>query len=156
MIRVLLADDSFLTLSILKDLISQDPQIEVIGEAHDGRQAVEMVKLLHPDLLIMDVMMPIMDGLAAVQEIMKICALPILILSADSAASDQSNTFNAIRLGALDVMRKPEGLSGAAWNAFASGLLEQIHTLSRVRVIHHFRSWRKNPVVTPSLSLIHI
>lgn len=147
MIRVLLADDSFLTLSILKDLLGQDPEIEIIGEAYDGRQAVEMVKLLSPDLLIMDVMMPVMDGLTAVQEIMKICALPILILSADSAAGDQSNAFNAIRLGALDVMRKPVGLSGAAWESFASRLLEQIHTLSRVRVIHHFRSPRRSTAV---------
>jgi two-component system chemotaxis response regulator CheB len=143
MIRVLLADDSFLTLSILKDLLAQDPQIEVVGEAYDGRQAVDMVAHYRPDLLIMDVMMPVMDGLTAVQEIMKISALPILILSANKAAGEQSNAFNAIRLGALDVMRKPEGLSGAAWDAFASTLLAQIHTLSRVRVIHHFRTPRK-------------
>lgn len=146
MIRVLLADDSLLTLSILKDLIAQDPKIEVVGEAYDGRQAVEKTAQLRPDLLIMDVMMPVMDGLAAVQEIMSNCALPILILSADSTAGDQSNAFNAIRLGALDVMRKPEGLSGSAWESFASGLLERIHTLSRVRVIHHFRSPRKRAV----------
>jgi two-component system, chemotaxis family, protein-glutamate methylesterase/glutaminase len=149
MIRVLLADDSFLTLSILKDLIAQDPEIEIIGEAYDGRQAVDKVALLRPDLLIMDVMMPVMDGLTAVQEIMKISALPILILSADKSAGEQSNAFNAIRLGALDVMRKPEGLSGAAWDSFASTLLAQIHTLSRVRVIHHFRSPRKTTMVTP-------
>ena len=150
MIRVLLADDSFLTLSILKDLIAQDPKIEVVGEAYDGRQAVDMVAHYRPDLLLMDVMMPVMDGLTAVQEIMKISALPILILSSDRAAGEQSNAFNAIRLGALDVMRKPEGLSGAAWEAFASTLLAQIHTLSRVRVIHHFRSSRKRPAVAPS------
>ena len=149
MIRVLLADDSFLTLSILKDLIAQDPEIEVVGEAYDGRQAVDMVAHYRPDLLLMDVMMPVMDGLTAVQEIMKVSALPILILSSDRAAGEQSNAFNAIRLGALDVMRKPEGLSGAAWEAFASTLLAQIHTLSRVRVIHHFRSSRKRPAVAP-------
>lgn len=151
MIRVLLADDSFLTLSILKDLISQDPEIEVVGEAYDGRQAVDKVAYLRPDLLIMDVMMPVMDGLTAVQEIMKVAALPILILSANRAAGEQSNAFNAIRLGALDVMRKPEGLSGAAWDAFASTLLAQIHTLSRVRVIHHFRSPRSKAAVPPLL-----
>ena len=149
MIRVLLADDSLLTLSILKDLIAQDPQITVVGEAYDGRQAVDKVMQLRPDLLIMDVMMPVMDGLTAVQEIMKVAALPILILSSDSAVGEQSNAFNAIRLGALDVMRKPEGLSGAAWDAFASTLLAQIHTLSRVRVIHHFRSARKRTAATP-------
>lgn len=149
MIRVLLADDSFLTLSILKDLLAQDPEIEVVGEAYDGRQAVDKVAHLRPDLLIIDVMMPVMDGLTAVQEIMKISALPILILSSDSAAGEQSNAFNAIRLGALDVMRKPEGLSGAAWEAFASTLLAQIHTLSRVRVIHHFRSPRRRAAVAP-------
>ncbi len=149
MIRVLLADDSFLTLSILKDLLAQDPQISVVGEAYDGRQAVEKVTQLRPDLLIMDVMMPVMDGLTAVQEIMKVSALPILILSSDSAAGEQSNAFNAIRLGALDVMRKPEGLSGIAWDTFASTLLAQIHTLSRVRVIHHFRSPQRKTVTAP-------
>jgi len=151
MIRVLLADDSSLTLSILKDLIAQDPQIEVVGEAYDGRQAIDKVVQLRPDLLIMDVMMPVMDGLTAVQEIMQTSALPILILSSDSAVGEQSNAFNAIRLGALDVMRKPEGLSGAAWESFSSTLLAQIHTLSRVRVIHHFRSSRKRTVIAPLL-----
>ena len=151
MIRVLLADDSFLTLSILKDLLAQDPEIKIVGEAYDGRQAIEKVAKLRPDLLIMDVMMPVMDGLTAVQEIMKIHALPILILSSDSAVGEQSNAFNAIRLGALDVMRKPVGLSGAAWEFFASTLLAQIHTLSRVRVIHHYRSHRKEAATPPLL-----
>jgi two-component system, chemotaxis family, protein-glutamate methylesterase/glutaminase len=154
MIRVLLADDSLLTLNILKDLLAQDPKIEVVGEAYDGRQAIEKVTQLRPDLLIMDVMMPVMDGLTAVQEIMKIHALPILILSSDSAAGEQSNAFNAIRLGALDVMRKPVGLSGAAWESFATTLLAQIHTLSRVRVIHHFRSHRKAVAPPPPLPAV--
>lgn len=143
MIRVLLVDDSFLTLSILRDLIASDPEIEIVAEAHEGRQAVEKTGKFRPDLVILDVMMPVMDGLTAVREIMADCPTPILILSANTDAGENQNAFNAIRLGALDVMRKPEGLSGSAWEGFATGFLERIHTLSRVKVMHHFRSGRR-------------
>ncbi len=93
---------------------------------------------LRPDLIIMDVQMPVMDGLAAVVEIMADCPTPILVLSASVAPGDSRCAFNAIRHGALDVMGKPQG-GGESLEVIAGQLIEKVKTLARVRVIHHFR-----------------
>lgn len=86
MIRILIADDSELTRVVLRDLLSQDPDVHVVGEVSDGLSAVEQSAKLKPDLVIMDVMMPIMGGLEAVAEIMAATPTPILMLSADRKA----------------------------------------------------------------------
>jgi two-component system chemotaxis response regulator CheB len=70
MIRILLADDSELVRVVLRDLLSHDPAVEVVAEVCDGRAAVEETARLKPDLVIMDVVMPVMNGLEAVAEIM--------------------------------------------------------------------------------------
>jgi two-component system chemotaxis response regulator CheB len=146
MVKVLLADDSQLTRSVLKDLLAGDPDIELTGEARDGFQAVEMTCRLKPDLVLMDVVMPVMDGIAAVIEIMARCPTPILVLSANVDPTDSRSAFNAISHGALDVMAKPAGLVGAAFGEFARELIARVKTLARIRVIHHFRRSRPQPV----------
>lgn len=142
MIRVLIADDSVLTRTVLRDLLSQDASIAVVCEVSDGRSAVEQTLLLQPDLVIMDVMMPIMDGLDAVAEIMASRPTPILMLSANTDRQDSRSAFAAIRLGALDVMAKPSGVVTASFEAIAAKLIAKVKSLSRIRVIHHHRPRR--------------
>jgi len=149
LVRVLIADDSRLVRSMLRDLLSQDPDIEVIAEAADGRQAVLKTAQLRPDLVILDIRMPVMDGLEAVMEIMADCPTPILVLSASVDPGD-SSAFNAIRYGALDVLTKPGG-SGHAFASIAGQLVKKIKSLAKVKVIHHFRrrpslAIRRSPV----------
>jgi two-component system chemotaxis response regulator CheB len=146
MIKILLADDSPLTRTILKELLLRDPQIAVVGEVTDGRQAVDETRRLKPDLVIMDVIMPVMDGLDAVREIMADCPTPILMLSASVDRTSSCNAFQAIELGALDVMEKPKGIGSQAFEEIAGKLLEKVKSLSRVRVIHHFRRGKKSAV----------
>lgn len=148
MIRVLIADDSLLTRVVLKDLLSRDPGIEVIAELADGRQAVDETLRLKPDLVIMDVMMPIMDGLDAVIEIMARCPTPILMLSANVDGTDSRSAFHAIQLGALDVMQKPQGLIAESCKEISERLIERVKALSRVRVMHHFRRSRGTTPIT--------
>ncbi|NIQ92866.1 MAG: chemotaxis-specific protein-glutamate methyltransferase CheB [Desulfuromonadales bacterium] len=138
MIRILIADDSLTTRLVLKDLVARDDGIAVIGEAVDGREAVEKTIKLRPDLVIMDIMMPAMDGLSATMEIMGRCPTPILILSAD-ADEDSDNAFQAIQFGALDVMAKPVGAVTESFDAIAENLIEKIKILGRIPVMHHFR-----------------
>ena len=145
MIRILIADDSELTRTVLRDLLSQEAGITVVCEVSDGRSAVEQTLLLQPDLVIMDVMMPIMDGLEAVAEIMARRPTPILMLSANTDRQDSRSAFAAIRLGALDVMPKPTGVVTASFAAIASQLIAKVKTLSRIRVIHHHRPHRAKP-----------
>jgi len=149
MIRILIADDSQLTRMVLRDLIARDPGIAVIGEARDGREAVDLTCELKPDLVLLDVMMPVMDGLAAVAEIMARCPTPILVLSSNVDPTDSRSAFNAIRLGALDVMEKPAGLATGGFAEIAARLLEKIKSLARIRVIHHFR--RPRAAASPAL-----
>jgi two-component system chemotaxis response regulator CheB len=139
MINVLIADDSLLTRMVLRDLLARDPQIRVVAEVADGRRAVDETVRLRPDLVIMDVMMPVMDGLAAVVEIMACCPTPILVLSSNVDPRDSRSAFNAIKHGALDVMEKPQGVVTEAFEEIAAQLIERVKALSRVRVMHHFR-----------------
>lgn len=149
MIKVLIADDSPLTRTILKELLLRDPGISVVGEVTDGRQAVEETRRLKPDLVILDVMMPVMDGLEAVREIMADSPTPILMLSASVDQTSSLNAFQAIELGALDVMEKPKGIGSAAFEAIAEKLIDKAKSLSRVRVIHHYRRDKKTAVEKP-------
>ena len=142
MVRVLIADDSLLIRTVLRDLLAADPRIEIVGEAGDGRAAVDLTAQLRPDLVIMDVMMPVMDGLEAVTEIMASTPVPILMLSAATDPNDSRGAFAAIRLGALDVMAKPAGATTAAFAQLSDQLIAKVRSLSRIKVIHHFRPKR--------------
>ncbi|HEY6837192.1 MAG TPA: chemotaxis-specific protein-glutamate methyltransferase CheB [Geobacteraceae bacterium] len=151
MINVLLADDSALTRAVLKDILSATHDIVVVAEADNGRDAVEMTKALNPDLVIMDLMMPVMDGLEAIEEIMARVPTPILVLSATVDEREVSDAFVAIKKGALDVMEKPAG-GGITKNvAFSVKLIEKIRLLARIRVIHHHRR-RVREAPAPRLS----
>jgi two-component system chemotaxis response regulator CheB len=138
MIRLLLVDDSPLVRAVLRDIFAAAPDMRVVGEAADGADGVRLAKNLAPNLIIMDILMPIMDGLSAIEEIMSSQPVPILVLSATVDEREVKQAFNAIRLGALDVMEKPNGEAlGDA--SFAERLLEKVRLLSRIRVIHHPR-----------------
>jgi two-component system chemotaxis response regulator CheB len=138
MIRVVLADDSLVVRAVLKGIFQAAGDIAVVGEAENGRQAVVLTEQLKPDLVIMDIMMPIMDGLTAIEEIMARFPTPILVLSATKDEREVKHAFTAIKKGALDVMEKPH-LPGLSYgNSFGVQLLEKTRTLAWVRVI---RRW---------------
>ncbi len=145
MIRVLIADDSELTRVVICDLLSQDSGIEVIAQVSNGKAAVEQTCLLKPDLVIMDVMMPVMGGLEAVAKIMASQPTPILMLSASVDVQDSGGAFGAIRLGALDVMCKPSGIVTEAFSTISAKLIAKVKSLSRIRVMHHYRNPRIQP-----------
>ncbi|GFO63505.1 chemotaxis-specific protein-glutamate methyltransferase CheB [Geomonas paludis] len=137
--RVLLADDSLLARQLLKDMLQAGDDIRVVGEACDGREAVQLVQALHPDLVIMDLLMPVLDGLDAIEEIMAVCPIPVLVLSAAVEASEVDRAFVAIKRGALDVMEKPRLDGDGMLEGFAAALREKVQFLSRIRVIRHPR-----------------
>lgn len=149
MIRVLIADDSLLIRVVLRDLLARDPEIQIVAEVGDGRAAVTQTALLKPDLVIMDVMMPEMDGIEAVAEIMSVTPTPILMLSANTDPTDSRSAFSAIRLGALDVMAKPIGMTNEAFVHLGDLLVARVRSLSRIRVMHHFRSQRRSVAPLP-------
>jgi len=109
MIRVLIVDDSPTVRLFLKSIFLDDPEIEVVGEATNGREAVEMTPRLEPDLITMDIMMPEMDGLEATRRIMAERPTPIVIVSAHANKVDLTPVFEAMKAGALEVIAKPHG-----------------------------------------------
>ncbi len=107
MIKVLVVDDSTFIRKVISQLIITDPEITVVATAGDGQEAVEKVRTLNPDVVLMDIIMPMPDGLWALEEIMKQNPTPVIIVSSvANAASDVVE--QAYSLGVVDVIQKPE------------------------------------------------
>ncbi len=139
-VRVLVADDSPTVRLMLTRMLEADPGIVIAGTAADGQEAIEKVKALHPDLITMDVNMPVMDGLAAIEYIMAYDPVPILVVS---SVVDRENTANAARAlgaGAVDVIPKPTPDSNQDFIRVAADLRSKVKMLSKVRVITHPRA----------------
>ncbi len=132
-IRVVIADDSQVARDVLRDILSRDGDIEIVGEATNGREAVELAKSLVPQLITMDLNMPVMDGLSAIEEIMYHRGIPILVVS---DRSDAQTAYQALEVGALEVMPKP-----SLEEADAVRLLERVRLLAGVAVITRLRRW---------------
>ncbi|MBL4849453.1 MAG: chemotaxis-specific protein-glutamate methyltransferase CheB [Planctomycetes bacterium] len=147
-IRVLLVDDSRVHRRALSGYIEASPALILCGSAADGAEAVDKVRALKPDIVLMDVQMPIMDGLAATREIMSELPTPILLMTAaDNYAREVDLGLRALSFGALDLIPKPDfaSLTGDKGDALAS----RLQLLAGVPVIHHPRgggSSRPRPI----------
>jgi len=141
-LRILIVDDSTLMRRVLRQLLESDPEIRVVGEAGDGRQALALVAELQPDLIILDVQMPVMDGVETTRRIMAYHPTPILVLTATVSNRDVDITFDMLGAGALDVMAKPALGDPAALERARRALVHKVRLLSRVRVVTHLRGRR--------------
>lgn len=107
--RVLIADDSAVMRRLLLTTLQPEPDMAVVGQAKDGAEAVRLCASLRPDVVIMDINMPVMDGLQATQRILEQEAVPIVVLSGYVGDPSSKMAFEAIRAGALAVVAKPTG-----------------------------------------------
>ncbi len=107
MIRVLVADDSPTFRAVMRHILSRAPDVEVVAEAADGLEAVAQARALRPDVITLDVVMPRMSGLEALEEIMRAVPTPVVVVSA--RGEDQQLGFRALGLGAVEVVAKPQG-----------------------------------------------
>jgi two-component system chemotaxis response regulator CheB len=139
-IRVLVAEDSAVTREYLVYLLSQDPALEVIGVARDGLEAVQQAERLRPDVIVMDVHMPRMDGYEATRRIMEGVPTPIVIVSASSSRQEVAATLDALKAGALTVLDKPAGPDHPAHEESARRLVETVKLMAEVKVV---RRWPK-------------
>lgn len=108
MIRVLIADDSAFMRKVLSDLFKSQSDFEVVGTAVNGQDTIEKVKKLRPDVLTLDVIMPVMDGLEALAIIMEQCPLPVVMVSS-TTQKGTNETIRALSLGAVDFVSKAGG-----------------------------------------------
>jgi len=131
-LRVLVVDDSEVCRDVLREIIEAEGDMMVVGEAEDGEHAVERVATLQPDVVTLDVEMPRVDGLRAVERIMAQSPVPILVVTA-KAANRGATAFEAVRRGALDLVAKP----AHGKDAEAGALRRTIRLLASVPVMKH-------------------
>ena len=129
-IRLLLVDDSETILALLQELVSRDPEFQLVGVARNGVEAIALAQKYRPDLITMDLLMPEMDGLAAIRKLIAGGSRRIAVLTTLSGADI---SFKALEAGALEVLHKPLNYySEEGRQAFAT-LLESLRLLGRSR-----------------------
>ena len=133
--KVLIVDDSLTAREYLSYLIDQDETLEVAGTAKDGVEAVEQVEKLHPDVVLMDIQMPRMDGLEATRQIMTTMPVPIVIISAHLNNDEMDYTFKAMEQGAVCAVEKPKGLGHPDAEKMARKLLMYVSTMAEIKVV---------------------
>ncbi len=138
-IRVLVVDDSAFMRKVISDILNGDPSIEVIDRAKNGLECIEKVRQLKPDVVTLDIEMPIMNGLVALQQLMKEHPLPVVMLSSLTREGADS-TVRALEYGAFDFVTKPSGSISLDLHKVADDLLEKVkaaaQTKIRPRTIH--------------------
>jgi len=136
-IRVVVADDSATSRQLLRAVLEDEGDIIVVAEAHDGAEAIELVTQHRPDIVVMDVHMPVLDGLAATKEIMLRAPVPILIVSA-VRQRDVDLSLSATQAGALMALAKPESPASPTFRESSEELRAMTRAMSQVKVV---RRW---------------
>jgi len=146
-VRVLIVDDSAFMRKVLQSIIATDPQLEIVGEARDGREAIAMAESLRPDVISMDIMMPHVDGLQATESIMSKNPRPIVIVSSE-ARDGAEPTLRALELGAIDFVPKPSSGIDLDMNCIRDEICRKLKMAARVRVVRTAKSFSA-PVQAP-------
>jgi two-component system, chemotaxis family, protein-glutamate methylesterase/glutaminase len=147
-IRVLVVEDSLTVRRRLCDVIATDSALQVVGEARDGKQAIESCHAHRPDVVTMDMMLPVMSGLSATEYIMAHCPTPILIVSSSTNRGELFKTYEALAAGAVDVLEKPQGTE--ADGVWERRFIASVKLVSRIRVVTHLRA-RLGPLGQPRI-----
>jgi two-component system chemotaxis response regulator CheB len=135
-IKIVLVDDSATSREMLLGLFQGSSDVQIVGTGFNGVDAVALVKRLHPDVLIMDINMPKLDGLEATKRIMREAPTPIVLISGSKMSKDMDLTFKALRAGALTVLNKP----GMNDPETCSHIVKTVRLMADVPVIHHWRT----------------
>lgn len=124
---------------MISELLSSDQEIEVIGTARNGEDGLKKIRELNPDVITMDVEMPVMDGISTLKHIMEEFPLPVIMLSSVTNEGS-SKTIEAISNGAVDFVRKPSGSISLDIEKVKEELIKKVHTAANAKVL-------KNPVL---------
>jgi two-component system, chemotaxis family, protein-glutamate methylesterase/glutaminase len=149
MIRILVVEDSATVRGLLTAMFQSDPALQVVGTAANGEEAVRKALALKPDLITMDIRMPLMDGIEATQRIMTECPTPIVVVTAVADGAESRVTFDAIQAGALDVLQKPVGLNHAEFETIRERLVSTVKLMAGVKVVRRHSRKLTAPMTTP-------
>lgn len=139
MVKVLIVDDSAFMRNALSSMLSSDPEIQIVGKARDGIEAIEMVEKLRPDIVTMDVEMPRMDGITALKNIMEKNPVPVIMVSSLTTEGAKV-TLDALDIGAVDFI--PKNLSDLSVNIvkIKEILIEKIKHIAKKRIVKKQKS----------------
>jgi two-component system chemotaxis response regulator CheB len=143
--RAVVVDDSAIARHLLHDWLEADGDLEVVGEAADGDQAIDVITRLRPHVATIDLRMPGMSGLDLVSYLMAKAPLPILVLTGEPTRDEAGRAFEAMRRGALDLLIKPSALDDEAIRS----LRAHVRWLATVPVVRHIDSNRPPELPTP-------
>jgi two-component system chemotaxis response regulator CheB len=135
-IRVLIIDDSALIRSLLTEIISKQPDLEVVGAAPDPLVAREMIRALNPDVLTLDVEMPRMDGLDFLEKLMRLRPMPVVMVSTLTERGAEV-TMRALELGAIDFVSKPKLGISSGMQQLSSEICDKIRIAAKARLHRH-------------------
>ncbi|HEV8692677.1 MAG TPA: chemotaxis-specific protein-glutamate methyltransferase CheB [Lysobacter sp.] len=150
-VRVLVVDDSAVLRELIVHLLSSDPDIQVVGTANNGKEAVEAAKQKKPDVITMDFHMPTMNGLDATRRIMETHPVPIVVLSASTVPDEAASAFRMLEAGALAIVEKPLGIDHPDHEVATRKLLQTVKLMAEVKVV---RRWPKRAVMNTPVPVI--
>jgi two-component system, chemotaxis family, protein-glutamate methylesterase/glutaminase len=147
MIKVLVVEDSPVIQAFLTHILSSDPDVEVIGAANNGEEALRCLNHMKPDVITMDMNMPKMNGFEASRRIMETAPVPIVIVSGSIDQQEVAYTFKALEAGAVAVVGKPSGMGHPAHEAMVRELIDTVKLMSEVKVVRRWPARGATPPV---------
>lgn len=137
-IKVLIVDDSLFMRELIAHILSGDPDIEIVGTASDGEEALRKVLRKKPDLVTMDYHMPKMNGLEATRKIMEVAPIPIIMVTGSISPDESTVAFRALDAGAVSVVARPLMINGTIEPETAKAFREAVKYMSEIKVV---RRW---------------
>jgi two-component system, chemotaxis family, protein-glutamate methylesterase/glutaminase len=131
MIKVIVTDDSAFMRKILTDIINSDSELEVVAVARDGKNLLDIIPKYNPDVITLDISMPVLDGISALKEIMQRCPIPVVMIS---ALSDDDHVFNCLEIGAVDFISKTSGIISIDMGKKKDVIIEKIKVASKAKI----------------------
>ncbi|UFS69420.1 chemotaxis-specific protein-glutamate methyltransferase CheB [Geomonas sp. RF6] len=139
MVKVLVVDDSPVAQALLVHVLGSDPEIEVIGTARNGTEAIAVLEKKRPDVVTMDLHMHGMDGFVATRRIMTECPVPVVIVSGSIDPKLDTTIFQAIEAGAVAILLRPPGVEHPEHRRAAAELVQTVKLMSEVKVVRRFQ-----------------
>ncbi len=154
MIKVLVVEDSPVVREFLVHILNSAPEIQVIGTARNGKEAIETLRDKKPDIITMDIHMPDMDGFEATRRIMETQPVPIVIVSGSLSVGEIATSFKAVEAGALTVIARPKGIGHPDYEKTAKELIQTVKLMSEIKVVKRWpRTKKKTPPPTPGVEV---
>jgi len=140
-VKVLVVDDSFLMRRIISDIVNSDPHLEVVGKAKDGDEALEKIAALNPDVVTLDINLPVKNGIDVLSDIMKTKPTKVIMLSAYTRAG-ASATIRALEIGAVDFIAKPSGEISLGLEKLKNEIIEKIRLAANIDLLKYLSAFR--------------